>query len=296
MSVIQKIFSRSFAYDYAEWSLGILPWALVSAFAAVALGTHASASHFLVDARVPESWSRALYLNFCAWCPAAIASWLLVQAAARLKWNKGHAPASLVVEEVARSVGGVVIATAWEMGVMRACTDEQPDASGPILHLLLRWQLLIMLWLDVHFYIIHRLEHESAFLYKHVHKVHHRSFNPNPFSGHSMHPVEQLLFFSSFALCLVLPMPYYVLRVLKLALLIGPLAEHLGAITGHRHYLHHKYFSFNYGSSLLFDILLETSFEDLPAAKRDRILGGMAQRQAELAGAKLEDKPVDKKQ
>ena len=31
------------------------------------------------------------------------------------------------------------------------------------------------------------------------------------------------------------------------------------------------------GSSLLFDILLETSFEDLPAAKRDRILGGMAQ-------------------
>ena len=63
MSVIQKIFSRSFAYDYAEWSLGILPWALVSAFAAVALGTHASASHFLVDARVPESWGGALYLE-----------------------------------------------------------------------------------------------------------------------------------------------------------------------------------------------------------------------------------------
>ena len=146
---------------------------------------------------------------------------------------------------------------------------------------LLYWLPPLTLWLDGHFYAIHRLLHDGAlhasiatqdanshaiitggrtpcillssvclavpFLYKTVHKMHHQSVNPDAFSGHSMHPVEQLLFFSSFALCLLVPMPYWVFRLMKWVVLLAPLAEHMGTLTGHRHYLHHKFFSFNYG-------------------------------------------------
>ena len=156
------------------------------------------------------------------------------------------------------------------------------------------------------------------FFYKTVHKIHHQSVNPDAFSGHSMHPVEHLLFYSSLALCMLIPMPYWVFRLMKNVVLLTPLAEHMGALTGHRHYLHHTHFSFNYGeglriaplqraciprsrprltsltrlaclflttgSSLLFDVLLGTSFDDLPEAKRSR-LTHTAKRQAELAGA-----------
>ena len=45
----------------------------------------------------------------------------------------------------------------------------------------------------------HRFLHEAPGLYKWVHYLHHKSRAPGPFSGLSMHPVEHLIFFSSYA-------------------------------------------------------------------------------------------------
>ena len=42
--------------------------------------------------------------------------------------------------------------------------------------------LLLLLWGDVHFYWTHRMLHTQWF-YKSVHKIHHESYNPDPFSG-----------------------------------------------------------------------------------------------------------------
>ena len=56
--------------------------------------------------------------------------------------------------------------------------------------------VLMYIWGDFHFYWTHRLLH-TQMLYKAVHKVHHQSFNPDPFSGLSMHWFESAIYFSS---------------------------------------------------------------------------------------------------
>jgi hypothetical protein len=70
----------------------------------------------------------------------------------------------------------------------------------------------------VHFFSVHRCMHPwwsaknglrrgdiGAFLYRHVHSLHHKSHNPGPWSSLSMHPVEHLFYFSCFALAFVMP-------------------------------------------------------------------------------------------
>ncbi len=65
------------------------------------------------------------------------------------------------------------------------------------------WALLMPVYRDAHFYMIHRFMHPwrttrvndvGKFMYKHVHSLHHKSSNPSAWSGISMHPVEGFLF------------------------------------------------------------------------------------------------------
>eukprot|EP01051_Picozoa_sp_SAG22_P019656 SAG22_NODE_3699_length_1569_cov_1.721769_1_plen_355_part_00 len=58
------------------------------------------------------------------------------------------------------------------------------------------WMLFIPYWHDFHFWFIHRLIHIEP-LYKYIHSLHHKSYNPGPWSGMSMHPVETAMYFSS---------------------------------------------------------------------------------------------------
>ena len=56
------------------------------------------------------------------------------------------------------------------------------------------WEVLLVILVlyaygDTHFYWFHRMLH-LPWLYKNVHKYHHESYNPDPFSGLSMHPIE----------------------------------------------------------------------------------------------------------
>merc|ERR1719310_2697993 len=66
----------------------------------------------------------------------------------------------------------------------------------------------------------------GAFLYRHVHSLHHKSYNPGPWSSLSMHPCEHLLYFSCFLLSYLVP--YHPLH-----LLLNKYHTDLSALGGH---------------------------------------------------------------
>ena len=136
------------------------------------------------------------------------------------KFNPAYPPTRLVLLEMFRSARGVCINSALEAAVHRAVgTGALPLATmdmllGPeesLLPLLLGG-LCLYLWGDCHFYWTHRFLHTS-FFYKRVHKIHHESFNPNGFSGLSMHWFESIVYFSSAPIVALLA-PIWLARIL----------------------------------------------------------------------------------
>lgn len=134
--------------------------------------------------------------------------------------------------------------------------------------------LLVTYWREFHFYWVHRFLHPWRFrlplvgdagkqLYKYVHKLHHRSHSPGPFSGLSMHPIEHFFYYT----CTLLPLlfklhPLHFLYA-KFHADIAPIGGHdgYGAPAGDAgyHFLHHSLFEVNYGVPLIdFDRLFGT--------------------------------------
>ncbi|WP_027527880.1 sterol desaturase family protein [Bradyrhizobium sp. Ec3.3] len=120
---------------------------------------------------------------------------------------------------------------------------------------------LLPVWHQLHFYVIHRLIHMGP-LYRVIHKVHHNNVNPGPWSGLSMHTFEHIIYFSSVLIHLLVPSnPMLAIFQLMLSAL-SPADGHLGFdrivtakekhidTNNYYHYLHHRYFEVNYGSSL----------------------------------------------
>ena len=119
------------------------------------------------------------------------------------KLNPRYPQCSLMAKEFARSVRGVLIATAWEAAaysLYAAGTLPGPacpvilvaDSAGEVgIGALVLLVVLAYIWGDAHFYWSHRLLH-TPLLYRTVHKVHHQSFNPDPLSGLSMHWLESM--------------------------------------------------------------------------------------------------------
>jgi len=113
----------------------------------------------------------------------------------------------------------------------------------------------------VHFYVVHRAIHWPP-LYNSVHYLHHANVNPTPWAGLAMHPVEHLIYFSGVLLLWVIPSTP--LHAIYFVTFVGlaPVDGHSGfgrvvlgrssfATDGYYHYLHHKFFSVNFGDSLL---------------------------------------------
>ena len=86
---------------------------------------------------------------------------------------------------------------------------------------------------DVHFWAVHRVMHPwgwslpvvgdvGGLLYRHVHYLHHLRYNPGPWAGLSMHPVEQAIYFSRSLWMLAVPCHPVVFLFSNLRAMIGP--------------------------------------------------------------------------
>jgi len=121
---------------------------------------------------------------------------------------------------------------------------------------------VFMLWNEIHFYICHRLLH-SRLLFARVHRIHHESIVPTPYSTYSFHWVEATLLGS----VMITGMLLY--NFSAPILLLGPVASLVFNTIGHwnydpfphkplsnwlaasrRHSLHHDRVTGNFGFSL----------------------------------------------
>jgi len=152
------------------------------------------------------------------------------------------------------------------------CLMEDPNSLAELMErpLWLGWFLLavplVTQFRGVHFFFCHRMMHPwwdrrgtlaqgdiGAFLYRHVHSLHHKSHNPGPWSSLSMHPIEHFFYFSCFLLAWVVPFHPLHLLLTKYHTDISALAGHDGygppGADDVGHYLHHAHFECNYGFS-----------------------------------------------
>ena len=131
-----------------------------------------------------------------------------------------------------RSFGGIAILTGRQVWLvpLNPSGPLATSAAGKV-----GWLVFVMLWADLHFYASHRLLHAYKSLYRYVHKVHHRSHNTDPWSGLSMHPIEQLIYFSAMLVgCLPglgAVVPFWVTHALSVGLVVYLIPRTLA--TGH---------------------------------------------------------------
>ncbi|KAK7032801.1 fatty acid hydroxylase [Favolaschia claudopus] len=142
--------------------------------------------------------------------------------------------------------------------------------------------LLFLLFTDYLIYWVHRSLH-IPFLYKHLHKAHHRWIVPTPFAAHAFHPVDgwaQSLPYHFF----VFIFPMHRLLYLGLFWFVTCwtiLIHDSDLITGHpleniingpaHHTLHHIYFTVNYGQYFTWADRMGNSYRH-PEPKLDPLL------------------------
>jgi sterol desaturase/sphingolipid hydroxylase (fatty acid hydroxylase superfamily) len=221
-----------------------------------------------------------------------------------LKYNPRTPSNKFILSEAMQSTTGIAVATAFQVligtvkGVTKGGAQINPLNSA---HSLLpafipRYLPLIMFWGDLHFYVTHRLIH-NGFLYKEYHSLHHKSHNPNPFSGLSMHTVEHIIYFSAILPSLAAGVPLEACDMMGGGLILGPLPAHIGVWPFETHHWHHHAeFNYNYGNSEMFDILFGTTYEAYHKRKllnketaEDKARQLEAQRQRTLCDLKSED-------
>lgn len=164
-------------------------------------------------------------------------------------------------------VAGVPIITAYEVLTYwlfaNAFVGFVPIAANTFAF----WSWFVVLLLlapgihAVHFYLIHRMLHWRP-LYRSVHRVHHYNVEVGPWSGLSMHPVELAIYLSTVCVQWLIALhPVNALFQMHIAIFNAAVSHSgfdkllIGGRTGiesnnYFHYLHHKHFECNYGSTI----------------------------------------------
>jgi sterol desaturase/sphingolipid hydroxylase (fatty acid hydroxylase superfamily) len=183
--------------------------------------------------------------------------------------------------EICFSTLGFIQASVWECIMIHLWATglpyEKVFMERPIFNIVSL--LFVTFWREFHFYWCHRFMHPwwkrenglkqgdiGAFLYRHFHSLHHKSYNPGPWSGLSMHPVEHFFYFT----CTLIPLfvslhPLHYLYC-KFHANISPIGGHDGLPfpggDSAFHWLHHATSECNYGVPLVdMDILFGTKVE-----------------------------------
>lgn len=107
------------------------------------------------------------------------------------------------VPRIAANLGGQ-----WGLAVVGfLALEARFPVAWPGAGTVLAQLLVILLFDDFCFYWQHRLLHRVPWLYRHVHRIHHRAYAPVPLEYLYVHPVEQMLgaigIVLGFAVCLL---------------------------------------------------------------------------------------------
>lgn len=118
---------------------------------------------------------------------------------------------------------------------------------------------LLPIWSVLYFGAAHWLLHRR-WMYAHVHSWHHRNMAIGPWSGLSMHPLEQVIVYSDLVLLLLVPSSGVHMLFALLHHTMGAPMSHTGydavrlplrrrfELGDFHHQLHHRYIECNYGS------------------------------------------------
>lgn len=139
--------------------------------------------------------------------------------------------------------------------------------TGPIAGWGAVWFALSFIWMlvlhDTYFYWVHRFMHLKL-IFAHVHRVHHRSTNPSPWTAYAFHPIEAVLE-AGIILVIAFTLPVHILAIICFFLfqIAYNVYGHLGfelfprdfhktwlgrwVNTSVAHNQHHSRFSGNYG-------------------------------------------------
>lgn len=132
--------------------------------------------------------------------------------------------------------------------------------SHPVYFILIMFSVVLLR--PFHFYWVHRLIHWKP-LFRMCHYLHHKNINIGPWSGLAMHPLEHFIYFTGVVFHWIIPShPIHAIFHLMHAGLSAPMG-HIGfdELVGKRdkgvstefyfHYLHHKYFTVNFGDEVV---------------------------------------------
>ena len=132
---------------------------------------------------------------------------------------------------------------------------------------------LVPIWSVLYFGAGHWLLHRPL-MYKHVHSWHHRNMNIGPWSGLSMHPLEQMILYSDLVLLLILPSSGVHMLFALMHHTMGAPMSHTGydavqlparqrfELGDFHHQLHHRFIECNYGG-------LESPLDEMIGAFHD---------------------------
>lgn len=240
-----------------------------------------AARNVLLTWAVGACWD---FLHLSTWSP-------LYARLQPLKFSGVPARAARVAQDAAWATLSALVATAWEVLIAHAwAVGWWPRGAGGVpgdawwAHAPTLVALVCFPYFQiVHFYIIHRLMHRwyapgarpssrwlpdvGAWLYKHVHYLHHRARDPTAFSGIAMHPVESAVFFTTMPIAALLGAHPIVLLHASFYNIVVAMVGHESygdpSTGGFDHYVHHVCVDCNYGGTFVpIDWLMGTAVRD----------------------------------